>query len=487
MVEIGSSRLSPPGNRISSVLGQRPRFSLPATEAPPRTPRDAEKQRLVNDIASELWSRLPIARIADEAGQPGIEQIVRFANTSHSQIVAWHDELRHWTTAICHAAIEIRGSQVSTEFIDQLTRDITDTSLDSELFSLPPRPIVDFKFADLSPKLAMQRAVPAFENLCLSVANEVFDLLDRLQEQKLVGSLQNGDSTCQFTFYRRVAILEASEKRQFDRHRGRVDGTFLQRSASIVDTVESANVAIEYRTTKHTHHVHRPVLNPIDNTQHPLPQQYQELILSCPDWLRPSLRVLEGDLIREQQLEWETSRENRLDEQVLLTRRIVDSPAWAMDPAVVFADYVLAGWGEPAIIDEHKRLSRQELVAQNQETLRLGNQYRIVAWLTAILAVGLMSLCLWATPLTATLAIVVGITATLIATASAHCRLKSTDRFSTLGVLSQGVAFGGFVFAAQSFIFAVLQQSLIACLLGVALTLIALITNGMAHDDGEWS
>ena len=55
-------------------------------------PSKDSARRSETELASTLWSRLPIARIADETGFRTIEQVIRAASSSHSAIVGWHAE-----------------------------------------------------------------------------------------------------------------------------------------------------------------------------------------------------------------------------------------------------------------------------------------------------------------------------------------------------------------------------------------------------------
>lgn len=113
-------------NRISSSTSSTDRFAIRRERriresVTPRIGPKNAKTQIANELASELWSRLPISRLVDETGHRSLEQIIRVANSSHSQIVARHQELRQWVKAICHAAIEIRGDEeVSEQFATNL-------------------------------------------------------------------------------------------------------------------------------------------------------------------------------------------------------------------------------------------------------------------------------------------------------------------------------------------------------------------------------
>jgi hypothetical protein len=176
-----------------------------------------------------------------------------------------------------------------------------------------------------------------------------------------------------------VAILDADVQKEFDRFRP-TRKPILLGEVQIIDTVQSANVTTTYRTAQHTHYVNRPTWNIPEHAKFPLPDQYQTLLDSSPVWLQQSLRVLEGDLIREQQIEIDTGREELLDEQVVSTRRVV-----YRDPAIVVGNYVFAGWGESEICDQEQRIQNKQVVKDKKSKALVARQYRWCSYGVALL------------------------------------------------------------------------------------------------------
>ncbi len=138
MVRI-DSQLEASTGRFTRDTGQRER---PSVDRPTFPEADHSTQQDANEMATGIWSRLPIARIADEIGCRNIEQVIRVSSSSHSQIVRWYSELRDFVDAICHTAIELRGDEESSDaFCQDLIREIKDRTIGAATACFDTQPV----------------------------------------------------------------------------------------------------------------------------------------------------------------------------------------------------------------------------------------------------------------------------------------------------------------------------------------------------------
>lgn len=123
-----------------------------------------------------------------------------------------------------------------------------------------------------------------------------------------------------------------------------------------------------------------------------IPKLQRELYASCPTWVKPMVRMIEGTMVGSGKID--------VDEQTtpILERIILEevlSPNYHRDPAFVLGQFVLTGWG-PDEIQAEQRTSEPRAAASREfvnQTLfpnfkRYGNQW--ISLLTAICAVILM-------------------------------------------------------------------------------------------------
>lgn len=87
---------------------------------------------------------------------------------------------------------------------------------------------------------------------------------------------------------------------------------------------------------EHVHHLRDAREVSLETYQRPFPARVELLLYQLPEWIRPSLRVIEGTIVQEEVygLDEET-------QEVVLTRV---TETWKASPALVLGDLVLTGW-----------------------------------------------------------------------------------------------------------------------------------------------
>lgn len=426
------------------------------------------KQHLANELASELWSRLPISRVAETSGSRGIEHTIRIVTASASKVQAWYQELSHFVPAIARAAIEFRGEELTNELQAELAAEMEVQMLEQVRYPIPDRSFVDFKFADLPPSDAWTQAHRRMEQACLEFANHVFALFDTLQQKRLVGQIQETSSTCRFTFFQRVAIAVTSRINTEKRTKRDPDFQIPGHLVLLEETFQISDFDIQYRHGQCAHHVRNPVLNGPNETEHPLPPKYSQLIDSCPSWMADSIRVLEGELFREERVEWDLHTETRTAEKVVERVRRC--------PAVVFGPYILAGWGEDVIAEEERRRIKKQDDAMRRETGKKAGLYHLLSLAVSGVSVAVISFGGMATALTISLAILLGLVAMVLAGNAAHLAAFARGSLSAGRVLLHSTLIGATVFAVQGVMFGLLHWSLPAFGIAAISVVVAAIT-----------
>jgi len=447
MVELADKQASSTINRVDSPIADRNSVNSHFDDLL-KSPEELSKQRLANELATELWSRLPISRVADESGERGIDHILRVVTASTSQVSAWYRELAEFIPAIAKAAIVLRGYELTDSLQDDLTADVERQMLEQIRFPLPNRSFVDFKFADQPPADAWKEAHHRLEQACLEFANHVFSLFDSLQENKLTGQIQETSSTCRFSHFRRVAVAKFAGTRTKER----VQQGDTGRHGVIVETVQMTDFEIQHRRAQHVHHVRNPTLNEPDATVNPLPVKYVNLIEACPDWMAGSLRILEGDLFRDECIEWDLFTETRSAEKIIERVR--------RDPAVVFGPYILAGWGDDAIAEEENRRSEEQKQNAKLTTAKKARLHHWLSYVAAGLAIATIAFSGSATAIVTSIAILIGLIAMGLAGNAAHMASIARGDTDAFCVLLHSTLIGATVFAIQGLIFSVLHWSL---------------------------
>lgn len=476
MVQIADKQASTSANRVASAVANRNRVRSHFDDLL-TSPEELSKNRLANELASELWKRLPISRAADQSGERDIEHTLRIATSSTSQVQSWYGELRDFIAAIAKAATELRGEVLSEALQDELCADMERQMLEQVRYPLPSRSFVDFKFADLSPAEAWTQAQHRLEQECLKFANHVFALFDTLQQQNVIGQIQETTSTCRFTFFRRVAIAAPPKNRNEKRTRRDPDFQIPGHTVFLEETFQVSDYDIQHRHAQCVHHVRNPVLNRPEATVNPLPEKYSRLIDACPNWLAGSVRVLEGELFREERIEWDLHTDKRTEERVIERVRRC--------PAVLFGPYILAGWGELAIKAEENTKREVEDATFRQAIAKKARVNQCLSFAIAAAAVGAILFTGTATAFTTSLAILVGLAAMALAGYSAHQTMVSRGQLFAGRVLLHSTLIGATIFTLQALLFSIMHWSLSAFGLAVLAGATAAIASFLKNGDAE--
>ena len=384
----------------------------------------------------------------------------------------WYGDLRHLAEAIVEAAIAMQGDQLSPDYSRRLFDEIKSEMLTNAPLPLPPRPFVDYQFADKEPEVATVAAVQHLKSHCILIANHFIGLLDHLQKESIVGKVDSGESTCRFSFHERIASVEQTGETQSEVKLA-LDPEFSHHwhKAYFLDTLQKTPAVVQHQQAIHVHHVRSPTLRLPEKTKYVIPTKYRNLIDDIPDCIRPLIRVLEGDLISERAVKWDTRLEDR-PEVVLVSSK------WSRCPAIVLGNYVLAGWGELEIADQEDSDDESQRAAEKVKAHTLAQRYAKYANAVGACSIGLMACSLLAYSILTPLAILLGIVSMFLTSQSTHTDDLHQQTLSFARVLRTGCI----VFASQAILFALLQSSLIALLSAMLLGAIAVFLRRLLPD-----
>ena len=211
-----------------------------------------------------------------------------------------------------------------------------------------------------------ERFRKALKQACHSLANQVIRSMDFLVKSKVVGLVHwSSQNAVKYNFYRRRVYSdtpqEAKDSVQVEIRSNDEDPDDVRRWKRVSTKIESTNFICVLE-----HHKHDAVdafQTSIENSRVVMPEGVHQLIRDIPDWMRPSIRVLDGYLIREDVHFTETCREK------LVKTSVIEEPLHGHEPAVTLGPYVLVGWG-PREIDAARAAEQVIVTAQHDQESR---------------------------------------------------------------------------------------------------------------------
>ena len=219
---------------------------------------------------------------------------------------------------------------------------------------------------------ALRQAVNEF-------VGQVFETLEHMVDEQMVGLIEwFGGNVCRYHFFKAVVEHTAEElSGEFDDDDD-IAFDMDDDDDSFVDaTAQSMPIRHVHRLARHEHHAINAFCTSIDNSRVVIPDNVQQMIATIPDWLRPSVRVVDGTLVRELIVE----RHERTE--------VTDLPVYGWEPAVIIGHFVLTGWGPREIEQQRQQIA----VAAAQVRPEESNKWVGLFWLTvaAVVATGLLA------------------------------------------------------------------------------------------------
>ena len=186
-----------------------------------------------------------------------------------------------------------------------------------------------------------ERLRNALKQACETLVTQLMNALDNLVDRKIVGLVHwTSQNAVKYDFFRRrihCDQVQVSGSRKVVRRLEDEAPDDSRRWKRVTKRLRSSNFICVLE-----HHKHDAVdafQTSIENSKVVMPEGVLQLIRGIPDWMRPSIRILDGYLIGEKVHYTETCRET------IVKTSVVEEPLHGHEPAVALGPYVLVGWG----------------------------------------------------------------------------------------------------------------------------------------------
>lgn len=371
MARKSRSRRSTSSPTTSTSTQQTPRRSLL------HAPLEAE-------LVAAILAQMPFCSLAKE--ESSREVIIARYLDSLKRLDVHRQELLALGESIATASIHFESSpaaDIRAEIEQLITADFRfrlDASVNlagAELGALPAAEV----FEHLSTALTAA---------CQKLIGQFVDGLISLMDRKLLGTAHwPGQNAVKYRFYRhRVRVQEAVTRTTITPLPNNSTGVWQWRQDESRQLhLKVRSVPVEISIDCHQHDVINAFQTSIENSTVVTPPEVKGLLRTIPSWMRPSIRIIDGHLIRERinlQKQTHTSVVTEIEEEVITTY----IPYF--DPAVLLGTIVLAGWGPKEIEQTRTVLRQQEIQTESGPASTF--------WLVCSLALQVPTSCFLAGP-----------------------------------------------------------------------------------------
>lgn len=205
---------------------------------------------------------------------------------------------------------------------------------------------------------------PALIDACRNLVTQFFDGLAALHDRQLLGFAHwPGQNAIKYHYYRyRVSGHAAVTTTTATRLPDSVEADFglgSRVTKTLQREVQSIPVTITLEC--HQHDAIDAYCTGIENSTVVMPPNVKALIEAIPAWMRPSIRVVDGYLIRE-----------RINQKKVQTTSVITDVqeevfteySHGIDPVVLLGSIVLTGWGPKEIEVETKAEEERQIISQ---------------------------------------------------------------------------------------------------------------------------
>ncbi len=226
-----------------------------------------------------------------------------------------------------------------------------------------PENLATAEMAALDPSEILVQLQTCLKNSIDKFVAELFDALDSLVDRSAAGLVHwTSSNTVKYHFFRRSVKEKPSSVTDTDTYiEERSMFTAAQITEKTISTPVTASLA------HHKHDLVNAIQTSLDNSKVTMPAFVQELVQAIPQWMRPSIHVVEGYLINEKIYECE------LFTKELTTVEYEEELIHGYDPAVCFGPYVLIGWDREKSARNSIAKGRKSLSKPNSRTLAFGD------------------------------------------------------------------------------------------------------------------
>lgn len=196
-------------------------------------------------------------------------------------------------------------------------------------------------------------------------AEQLIHLLDELAAAEIVGRvLWETETTCDVFFYRELAIYRGKEVTTIRSRNGSEvihSDLFREIRRETFEVKEYIKHEHEVRQSLYLMKLRKAEAVQVDRSATIVPRTFQPILDALPAWLRPEVKILDGQRYLLQVATWhqedvKVTKERRWEEQ-----QIFSSPKVVCDPAITLDRYALSGWGPEEEQSEKDRQQAEQL------------------------------------------------------------------------------------------------------------------------------
>lgn len=342
--------------RSQSMATARPPESTPVTTKKAKPGRSLRYAKVEEQLIAAIKKQLPYYRLPSDV----TDRAVLFAN--------YLEGLKKLDP--CRQELMTLGTQIGMATIfyetppdDKIRADTEAQILAQYAIALDaPVNMAGAEIGSLSVDECRLRLDAALDEACRKLITQFFDGLLRLNERQLIGMAHwPGPNAIKYHFYRHrirpltpqstTTTTQMSRASRWSPLGERIETEYLQR-------IESGT-PVEIHFECHQHDAIDAFTTSIENSQVVMPANVQALIRAIPPWMRPSIRIVDGYLIRER------VNQRKTTELLVVTdvkEEVYTEYTYGFEPAVLLDEIVLTGWGPKEI--ENAATANQQQEAQ---------------------------------------------------------------------------------------------------------------------------
>ena len=317
---------------------------------------------LFGHVHDGLWTQLPTWDVSQVASR---DTIALASAQCFDLLRQRQEEIRKFVRSLCYHVVDIRvrgeiHPQAMNAALGSARRPLL-TALDQVL--VPLEPILTAELIAQPIPVIRGAFHQWLQTSSRTVANQFILSMHKLVELDVIGIIEwPGERDCKLNFFRHTVLQDRVRSERTSKV-GR-----NERGRMTVEEWEQLNARNRIFIERHEHHVMDAEAKELHQTKYAIPDEYRELIDRIPEWLQPHLRVLEGDLILERIVRWQ-SHEEKWDSKPKLRNVYEFQPevrsAFEIDPAILLGHFVLTGWGQREVDREVHRRAREESAPQS--------------------------------------------------------------------------------------------------------------------------
>ncbi len=152
-------------------------------------------------------------------------------------------------------------------------------------------------------------------------------------------------------------------------------------------TIEHRRYKITESVERHDHHIVKAKVNTLDDYTGVIPNRIIRVLDKAPDWLRPHLRVVSGDITKEVVARRVVREQEEVHERVTST--------YKGSPAIALGSYALNGWSSDDTASEQSGFFRGQKVYSVAKRADVRHFVKVMLIIVAVIAAGAGGIRYW--------------------------------------------------------------------------------------------